>query len=120
MLAWNLAALAGLGFLHTATAKGITCNANAIPKPEHFGISVTNIEAKEVKDWNRYHLFGLLSATAPTESIEFCNVTVTYTHPGLGDKINVYVWLPLDGWNGRLVAQGGGGMAAGAEGMDCH
>ena len=47
--------------------------------------------------------------------LDFCNFTITYTHPGQNDTINAYVWLPLDHWNGRLLAQGGGGWASGGE-----
>ncbi|KAK8075597.1 Tannase/feruloyl esterase [Apiospora hydei] len=32
---------------------------------------------------------------APLPILNFCNVTLTYTHPGLGDKIKTQVWLPL-------------------------
>lgn len=120
MLLWNLAVTAII-FSSSATAKktagGVLCNADAIPKPEYFGISVTKVEAKEVKGWAGYGMFGWLGAAPPKDAIDFCNVTVTYTHPGLNDEINVYVWLPLEGWNERLIAQGGGGFAAGAEGM---
>ncbi|MFF7777758.1 tannase/feruloyl esterase family alpha/beta hydrolase [Streptomyces tanashiensis] len=43
----------------------------------------------------------------------FCDVTVTLTHPGAGDHAKVRVWLPLQGWNGRLQTIGGSAYAAG-------
>ncbi|RYP47550.1 hypothetical protein DL768_006395 [Monosporascus sp. mg162] len=46
-------------------------------------------------------------------TINFCNVTATYTHSGWNDTINVNAWLPLtSSWNGRLQALGGGGYSA--------
>jgi hypothetical protein len=47
------------------------------------------------------------------DNLSFCNVTVTYTHPGLYDEIHVETWLPLDNYNGMLHAFGGGGWQAG-------
>lgn len=53
------------------------------------------------------------SFTVDTQTFEFCNVTVVYTHPGAGDTITVQVLLPRKGWNKRFLAAGGGGWATG-------
>lgn len=120
MIPWKLALTVNIWLVRSTVAKNTggtaSCNADSIPKPEYFGTSVTNIQAKEVKGWGAYGLFGWLNAVPPTDSIDFCNITVTYTHPGWNDEVNVYVWLPLEGWNERFIAQGGGGFATGAEG----
>ncbi|MBB6551749.1 tannase/feruloyl esterase family alpha/beta hydrolase [Nonomuraea rubra] len=42
-----------------------------------------------------------------------CAVTVTLTHPGVGDHAKVQVWLPETGWTGRFQAAGGSAFAAG-------
>ncbi len=47
------------------------------------------------------------------QGANFCNVSVSYTHPGYNDTINVQVYLPQDNWNGRMQAIGGGGWQAG-------
>ena len=43
-----------------------------------------------------------------------CRVTATVTHPPAGDRIKVFVGLPLKGWNGRFQGVGGGGFSGGS------
>jgi feruloyl esterase len=50
--------------------------------------------------------FGQRLATAPA----FCRVRITAT-PTTGSRIGVEVWLPIRGWNGRMLGTGNGGGA---------
>lgn len=76
------------------------CTPSALPTPSIFGASILTINASE-------------STLAPT-SISFCNVTLTYTHPGQNDLITIWLGLP-DTWNGRFQGVGGGGWVAGSQ-----
>ena len=100
----------------TTFARQLACN-DEIPLPEYFGTKVTTLTAKEVRDWENWGPAGpRMGIPFDRKKISFCNVSISYTHPGQGDSVNVYVWLPLDGWNGNFLGQGGGGLAAGSEG----
>src|SRR5215210_9178058 len=50
-------------------------------------------------------------ATTPAS----CRVHLSVTHPPAGDDVNVWVHLPLQGWNGRFQGVGGGGFVGGSE-----
>lgn len=99
----------------TAIGKQLACTADSIPTPEYFGTEVTSVTAIEVHEFTDYPIMDFSLLSFERKSLDFCNVTVTYTHPGLGDNVNVYIWLPLEGWNGNFFAQGGGGFAAGVD-----
>ena len=43
-----------------------------------------------------------------------CRVTASVTHPPSGDRVRVFVALPMKGWNGRFQGTGGGGFAGGS------
>ncbi|EXJ86297.1 hypothetical protein A1O1_06667 [Capronia coronata CBS 617.96] len=67
---------------------------------------LTNLSANVLMPTNYYprNITGL----------DVCQVLVQYTHPGQNDTLNVNIWLPLENWNGRYMATGGGGFAAGS------
>src|SRR5579862_1464690 len=44
---------------------------------------------------------------------EFCRVTAVVTHPPAGDRIRIWIGLPLRDWNGRFEGLGGGGFSGG-------
>ena len=111
----SLGALVGL--LETSLAKQASCEASSIPEPEYFGLKVLSITADEVKNFSEWGRGSSMYQT-PNQgaTVDFCNVTVTYTHPGTDDLVNVYIHLPTSNWNERFLAQGGGGFAGGLPG----
>ena len=42
-----------------------------------------------------------------------CRVTATVTHPPAGDRIKVFIGLPVKDWNGRFRGHGGAGFSGG-------
>jgi hypothetical protein len=94
-----------------------SCRTDTFTPPEILGTKITNIKATPIRNYASWPP-APGSLTATERPIDFCNVTLTYTHPGWNDQVNVYVWLPLDDsdWNGRFLSTGGGGWAAGFEG----
>ncbi|MCI0747809.1 MAG: tannase/feruloyl esterase family alpha/beta hydrolase [Verrucomicrobia subdivision 3 bacterium] len=46
----------------------------------------------------------------------WCRVTATVTHPPSGDRVRVFIGLPVTNWNGRFRGNGGGGYSGGSAG----
>ena len=48
-----------------------------------------------------------------------CRVAAITTHPPAGDKVRIWIGIPVANWNGRFMGQGGGGSegVAGLQGM---
>jgi hypothetical protein len=44
----------------------------------------------------------------------FCRVTAVTTHPPAGDRVKIFIGLPLTSWNGRFEGVGGGGFSGGS------
>lgn len=91
------------------------CMDSTFSVPSFLGAEVLSISAALVQNFSRTVSDQLYynHPSVTLDGVDYCNVTVTYTHPGQNDMVNVENWLPLHHWNGRLQAVGGGGFLAG-------
>ncbi|KAJ9602611.1 hypothetical protein H2200_012804 [Cladophialophora chaetospira] len=120
------------------------CLSSTLPKPTLFGAEIFNVTSSLVTNYtaaftppNFFNSDPPLCGVA--EGLSFCNITVTYTHPGQNDSINVFLSLPVSisddvffnspeeqpddpqlqpgdaettpEWNGILLSIGGGGFS---------
>jgi hypothetical protein len=94
-----------------------SCETDTFTPPQIPGTKILNLHTTTTRNYAPWpDAPGFI--TTHERPVDCCNVTLTYTHPGWNDSVNVYVWLPLDSsaWNGRFLGAGGGGWAAGFEG----
>ncbi len=97
---------------HPPPPKSVCCS-DAIVPPNVFGSEVLSVTAAAVENFAidvPYSFINLVPSNLT--NLNFCNVTITYTHPGQGDTIHLTVWLPKR-WNGRFMGTGGGGYETG-------
>jgi len=45
---------------------------------------------------------------------DLCRITAVSTHPPAGDRVTIWVAIPMTGWNGRFMGTGGGGFSGGS------
>lgn len=115
---WIYAAMAPApGFRNPApvpiSPDSLACNAEAFQLPKMRGMELLSIAAQAQLNYT-YYSAPPMPPVPPVENLYFCNVTVTYTHPGWDDTITVLTLLPLEGrWDGRFMGNGGGGLIAG-------
>ncbi|KAI1856799.1 hypothetical protein JX265_011440 [Neoarthrinium moseri] len=89
-----------LGLFAIQTAAAPDCN------PATFqSLTLSNIE---ILSYN---------VTQSKATVDFCKISLKYTHPGQNDVVNTWIGLPLDPtkWNSRFQIAGGGGWSAGSE-----
>src|SRR5438552_7196521 len=55
------------------------------------------------------------SAKVDANNANVCRVTAITTHPPAGDKVRIWVAIPMSNWNGRFMGTGGGGFVGGSE-----
>lgn len=105
-------ALLGLASITAAQ----TCSSDAIPHPQLAGAQILDLSAAPVQNLMTATLEDGDVLAANLTGLNFCEVNITYTHPGQNDELHVGIWLPLDGWNGRFQGTGGGGWFTGIPG----
>lgn len=91
------------------------CAGALIQVPVLPGAEILSLSASPVLNYTQTAMssFNFNHPTIRAQGVDFCNVTITYTHPGQGDEVGVETWLPLSTWNGRIQSVGGGGWVAG-------
>jgi hypothetical protein len=93
---------------------GTACSAPRVSAPP--GAKVQSVTAAAQPGGTITFEPGPLGAPAPiTDVPAWCDITVTLSHRGVGDHVNVKVSLPQSerDWNGRLQATGGTAYLAG-------
>ncbi|KAI8689357.1 Carboxylic ester hydrolase [Fusarium keratoplasticum] len=87
-----------------------------IPSPKVPGAIVKSITSRVYREHS-------VAAYRPTllqdiSHLNICEVNVTLSHDGEDDLVHVQTWLPLESWNSRFLAVGGGAWAAGLGSTD--
>ena len=115
-MARRLLALAAVGeaYRRSVPFPAPNCSLERLALPAIQGIEIVAADIRSVANYTFVNP-DVANATA-AEFFDFCNVTVTYTHPGWHDTVTLITYLPED-WNGRFIALGGAGMAAGGEAL---
>jgi feruloyl esterase len=99
------------GALPAVTGRGGAAPAPAPPKPV-----IAN--AKPVRSCESLATVALANTTIESASVDpnnagICRVTAVTTHPPTGDKVKIWVGIPISNWNGRFLGTGGGGFSGG-------
>ncbi|KAF4446542.1 hypothetical protein F53441_9829 [Fusarium austroafricanum] len=100
----------------SSSAIASRCAASTFATPTLFGAEFLSIEANVVPDYSFDvpHGWTYSQPALNVQNVTFCNVTVTYTHPGQNDTLHAEAWLPSeDSYNGRLQSLGGSGWTPG-------
>ena len=89
-----------------------------------FCAAAAAAQSQPVRSCESLALLTLPDTTIESAAVEpvsgarpaFCRVTAVRTHPPAGDRIRVFVGLPIANWNGRFEGVGGGGFSGGSPG----
>ena len=110
-----------LGFLIVAAFGALLFSPVSKGQPRAVGTPIPNLaplitDARPVRSCE-----SLTEVDLPDTTIESavsdgdaCRVTAITTHPPVGDRVTIWVGLPMSGWNGRFLGTGGGGFLGGS------
>ncbi|KAH6623781.1 tannase and feruloyl esterase-domain-containing protein [Chaetomium tenue] len=123
MLLFLTTFLLGLAATTAATTTTTTkASCSNIPTPIIPGLTILSLTSTELLNHTVPATPPFLNT--PVTNLNVCAVTVTLTHPGANDTVNIQIWLPLptdpstttnpsQPWNNRFIALGGSGWSAG-------
>lgn len=94
-----------------------SCSPESMQGVSLSGAIISDLTASAVLNYTFVNTVGTFAANLDTNytDLNFCNVTITYTHENQNDTTHVNVWLPLytNDWNGRFQGTGGGSFLTG-------
>src|SRR5258708_23267075 len=96
-------------FVALPTAVSPAQNADPAPKPLFGNIA----PVRSVESLTNVALPNTTIDSVVTNADGSCRISATVTHPPSGDRVGVFIALPMKGWNGRFQGTGGGGVSGG-------
>ncbi|KAF1845161.1 tannase and feruloyl esterase [Cucurbitaria berberidis CBS 394.84] len=101
---------------HYTSGNSSLCSPLSFPSVDLPNIEVLALTAIPRENYTYIPSTAPPPFSTPITGLNFCNVTVSYTHPGWNDTIVTSIYLPAKNWNGRYQAHGGGGWVTGGSG----
>ena len=83
--------------MHNITSPSSACDASSIPYPTVFGATILDLTATPVTNYTTEvsDQFYYNHPSISVRGLDYCNITITYTHEGQNDTINVEIWLSM-------------------------
>lgn len=104
---------------HSRSAMGTSnlCSPSSLQLPDFPNLKILSLDAAPRANWTfEYPYLAGMPTKDPIPNLDFCNITITYTHQGWDDVITTTTFLPTKNWNSRFEAHGGAGFMTGGVG----